>query len=182
MKKIFPLLLLLWVSFTPSCFKVDMKPDEPKMPPLTTEGRNTFGCYINGEPWVAEVPFGAGFSGIRKIEARLNPLTGYFGISAKKTNSNRSIDQNMVVAIANIEGENVYQSYPIKLNWDENYNCDYIFFQLDTNFIHDIDIVKFDTISKIASGTFAYTLINQECNDTLKVTDGRFDVRFAIVE
>ena len=52
---IFPALLLL--IFTLSCCKEDPpKPSEEVLPPLTHEGKNTFGCKINGVNWVAKTP------------------------------------------------------------------------------------------------------------------------------
>ena len=39
-----------------SCKKEKVVEPEPDLPPLTTTGRMTFGCYVNGESWVAEVP------------------------------------------------------------------------------------------------------------------------------
>jgi len=52
-----------------------------------------------------------------------------------------------------------------------------------TNFANDsnnyLNLMRLDTISRIASGTFQFQLINPEDNaDTIKVTEGRFDVRY----
>ena len=75
MKNLYFLLLLSALCLAASCNKSDdeLPPPEPEpeLPAITTEGLNTVGCYINGEIWVAEVPFGAGLGGIRKIQSRI---------------------------------------------------------------------------------------------------------------
>jgi hypothetical protein len=30
-------------------------PQQQQLPPITTEGKNTFGCLVNGEVWLPEV-------------------------------------------------------------------------------------------------------------------------------
>ena len=40
-------------------------------------------------------------------------------------------------------------------------------------------LIRFDTISRIASGTFSVDLLNTDNNlDTVRIREGRFDVRF----
>ena len=41
-----------------------------------------------------------------------------------------------------------------------------------------IELVTFDGVRRIAAGRFAFTLSDPGCGDTLRVTNGRFDVRF----
>src|SRR5690606_7299743 len=114
------------------------------MPPLTTEGRNTFGCYINGEPWVADVPFGAGFSGVKKLEAFYHPIIVnppreyYFAIRARRTNKDGSLDQTIIIEIENVQDEGTYEIiFRDELYDDVNYNCIERFFELDTFSFHE---------------------------------------------
>jgi hypothetical protein len=39
------------LAMMPACRKHTETPDP--LPPATQEGKNTFGCYIDGKPWVA---------------------------------------------------------------------------------------------------------------------------------
>ena len=55
---------------------------------------------------------------------------------------------------------------------------DYVFYRLDTLSRITQSLTRFDLEMQIASGTFAFTAINDELMDTLVVTDGRFDVEF----
>src|SRR5690554_808835 len=52
----FWILLMSILLSASSCGKEKVVEPEPDLPPLTTTGRMTFGCYVNGEPWVAKVP------------------------------------------------------------------------------------------------------------------------------
>jgi hypothetical protein len=47
-------------------------------------------------------------------------------------------------------------------------------FRLDTLFEHNIEITYFDIEKNIISGKFSFT--GTSSNDTVKITDGRFDV------
>jgi len=49
MKNIFTVFLLVLCSLTFSNCK--KKKPQPDLPPITTTGENTFGCYIDGEPY-----------------------------------------------------------------------------------------------------------------------------------
>ena len=62
---------------------------------------------------------------------------------------------------------------PFRLTYDN-----YVFYRLDTLKPVDLAITHFDLTAQTASGTFAFTAINDELTDTLVVTNGRFDVEF----
>ena len=54
-------------------------------------------------------------------------------------------------------------------------SCDY---EVDTIQSGTMNILKFDTINFIISGTFEFTIGTSVC-DTIKITEGRFDLKFA---
>jgi len=186
MKKLFYFLLLSSICLAASCIKFEEEaPPEPTLPALTTEGLNTFGCYINGELWVAETPLFSEIAGIRRLEAFYHPILvnppreHYFAIRAKKTNEDGSLDQTIIIEIENVQDEGTFEIiYSDKFYRDINYSCSEKFFELDTISFNEVRLTRFDTLAKIASGTFSFTLINQECNETLKITEGRFDTSF----
>ena len=155
-------------------------PDNPlnpdpgnSLPPLTMEGKNTFGCLVNGEVWNAYVEqdvFGA-----QKINAQYEILPDWeaFGISATK----------------NIESENIYQVFILDIFYPKVGENSIVFdtrvftdfgncgdYHLDTLSTHTMTITKLDNIDFIVSGTFEFTVVNHDCPDTLRITDGRFDV------
>ncbi len=49
------------------------------------------------------------------------------------------------------------------------------FYRVDTLSPHVMTITKLDTINFTASGTFYFTAINDDCKDTIRVAEGRFD-------
>jgi len=183
------LLLISTVIFlAASCNKDDTPPPEPELPPLTTEGLNTLGCYINGEPWVAEIPPLSEITGLRHLEAFFHPVLvnppreNYLGMRAKRRNKDGSLSQTLIIELLNVQDEGIYNlTYSDKTYRDLSYNCSTQFFKLDTTTLHEVNLLKFDSVEifgsryKIAAGTFEFTAINHECKDTLRFTDGRFD-------
>jgi hypothetical protein len=188
MKKLCYLLLVSSISLTVSCIKFEeTPPSKPTLPPLTKEGLNTLGCFINNELWVAEIPPLSEITGIRHLEAFFHPQIAnpprenYFAFKARKTNQSGSLNQVMIAEIENVQSEGTYEIiYSKESYWnrhDDN-NCSEKYFKLDTFSLHEVILTRFDTLERIASGTFSFTLINQECSDTLKITSGRFDTQF----
>jgi len=184
MKKLFLLLcpfILIICCF--SCEKkislsipdIELPSEEPmteleKLPAITSEGANTFGCLINGEAWTPKGSFfanhnfdiyhGSVFNGvfIDMFRRKGNDLpTEYVTFGFRLVPNSMEIDtaQNVNFSL----GPFVCQEYDRSLNYNFN-------------------ITKLDRTNKIISGTFDFTLFVQEgeeCQDTLRVTDGRFD-------
>lgn len=68
----FPLIALLALLLL-ACKKdkaSDPAPVQPKLPPATQTGANTFGCYVNGKPFIQEQD-GVG----RLVGTQLNEIT-----------------------------------------------------------------------------------------------------------
>ena len=58
---------------------------------------------------------------------------------------------------------------------------DYIscgFYYLDTLSPRTINISCLNTSENIVSGTFQFTVIHFDCQDTIRVTEGRFDTKY----
>jgi hypothetical protein len=53
--------------------------------------------------------------------------------------------------------------------------CDY---EVDTNQTGIMNILRYDTINYIISGTFGFTIETTDC-DSIRITDGRFDLKYA---
>ena len=50
-------------------------------------------------------------------------------------------------------------------------------YDIDTTKTNYIDVIHFDTLNKIVSAKFELTVCNP-CNDTIRITEGRFDVKY----
>ena len=172
MKQIF-LISCCLLFFTVSCQK-------EKLPKLTQEGKNTFGCKINGKNWVPHG--GGGFSGI-------DPVNGGFfrdinTIYVRAYSENESVELYL---------ENVYRTGEYSLNFTtipmpDNLNPkSYGLYVVGNNNLRNlfitsasyqgkVTISNLDTTNKIVSGTFEFTG-GDDAGKTVKITDGRFDVK-----
>ncbi len=154
-------------------------PDPPdELPPATMTGANTFGCLVNGKVW--------------------RPYTENIWESAINAKHDRGwvdCDQLLVSGQRRYSAENELNgilNQVIILNvWcpklGENLlsppdgaflyfqDCGYSY-RIDTLSSYFMNITFIDTTNNIASGTFEFTAIHDECQDTVRITEGRFDV------
>lgn len=182
-----PLLLIFLCSLLigSSCRK--HKPVDPvsQLPPETQTGANTFGCLVNGQVFK---PGGNSLSGPNLSSVYqylyLNSLNGYvFSVNAadKKDPCDikqigfrfDSISMNVGTYLLTLmqkgKGGGGYQLLKCSQTFEEFLTNDQVAGQLN--------LKKFDTINQIASGTFWFNAVNPN-GDTVKITDGRFDVRY----
>jgi len=148
------------------------------LPPVTTIGANTFGCYVDGKLWL---PFGS----LMTPAIAGNIGGGYINISGAR----RHIDEpSSTISIIINNGVHdtglyklsfisdsvgrVYYYYEIKPNYDSN------LYYVDTFHIGSLHILRLDSINHIMSGTFYFDAYNKYLNKTVKITDGRFDYRY----
>ena len=158
------------------------QPQPQQLPPITTEGKNTFGCLVNGEVWLPEV---------KPSQMFVYPLTSSydnigFRIDARKRIENL-VFQKISMQIINLNDIGIYY-----LNSNSSIGSSGSFFNslidclyiTDTLQIGKVEILKLDIPNKIISGTFEMNFYksdiwgNPDC-DTIYITDGRFDVKFA---
>ena len=175
MPKSYLYFLMLLIFTITACFS-DEDPlftsAERSLPAITTEGLNTFGCYIDGElfgpldsPGFAQDPIDAWHT--------LSPTFSFQVICTqfdKEISSRKVLD---LTAIFESEGTYPLRYQAIFDNDDLEWGGGYF---LDTLSSHSIEILRFDAAEAIVSGTFHFTAIAQNYSDTIKVTDGRFDV------
>lgn len=167
------LLLFILVSFISSC----KKEDNDGLPAATQEGRNTFGCKVNGQVWL---PFNNDWKG--------NKLTGGFSarnecfIFAARYNSNSEtrilLNLNNIKSpilgkiIINSSTGNYFEYEDLTNNlYPKHYTTD----SLHTGYI---TFTKFDATSRTMSGTFEFEAVLDSGTETVKVTDGRFDLKY----
>src|SRR5687768_16795308 len=152
-----------------------------KLPKLTHEGKNTFGCKVNGKNWV---PRGGG--------GLLNPLDALSG------GFYRNINTIYIDALDNEEEieiylRDVFNTGEYALNFttvprpDNLYPKNYGLYTVSKNnatisyittaaHTGKVNILNRDTINKIVSGTFEFTAVNNN-GGTVKITEGRFDIK-----
>ncbi|NOQ74752.1 MAG: hypothetical protein GQ574_22250 [Crocinitomix sp.] len=179
-KKFFSVLMILFIFG--ACKKTpQIEPDLAlQLPELTQEGKNTAGCYLNNEIFVANVEPNTG--GAIALWASFDEVTNFFRMQATMETANDRLESiKMKSYLTDTIG-----TYPIFLNEGEEYegyvdysgaNCYYLH---DENNLGMIEIKFIDKEQNIISGLFSMDLINTDCssNAVLKITGGRFDIKY----
>ena len=162
-----------------------------QLPPETQTGANTFGCLIDGKPFV---PTGTGsftypdYPVIGGYKGALPPI--YYNRSNVYVSARQpyfSID----LYIRNVNTVGIY-----KLNFDTNPSPNALYPQNYGNYTYatsttkeqmcitkssiytgQVEITKADTTNGIVSGRFSFKAINTTTGKIVDITDGRFDVQ-----
>ncbi len=190
MKKVQQLLLFSTLLLTLSACKKDYPPEtsnEPVLPPMTHEGLNTFGCYIDGELFVANE--GESVWAIPAVSGSFDEETRYLKIQGTRyredilENQEAGDDVRFRSYILNLEDSydfNVSEDFTrgYTNTWDSD-ECDYFYIDYISN-LGKLTITYLNEEKNIIAGTFYMTLINPDCEgDTvMNITDGRFDFRY----
>ena len=176
--KIFFLAGLIAITFG-SCEKGLLQNDNsiPGLPPATETGAGTLGFLLNGVPWVP-----GGNTGTLNLSIRLDTALNdnRFIIEAS-----RSVSQNYTEFKMSFR-TNINFSFPGMINpsrfgfvsFKDEDNC-----TRSTNGVSNISntsisISKNDKTNKIVSGAFECTILNPACGETIKITKGRFDMKY----
>ena len=169
MKKLF---LVLLTTFASSCCNKDEdKTPLEQLPPATQTGAGTFGCLVNGLPYVDN-------SGNFNCFYQLINGQYYFSISA---NFNKVI-KGIGLGSQEIELSegNIYQL--IETN-SGNFSAD-IYIDANNNFETssispgNIIIKKLDFLNNIVSANFEFTVTEPNTGKIYNITNGRFDALF----
>ena len=189
------LFFLTILSFI-GCSK-DNAPGKPPetIPPATTSGANTAGCYINGKLLLPKnndqaiggpLIFGLWYN---RGNSFGNPLfNDYFAISIE---NHRDLEGDEIYIHFNqmVQGVGTYilgQSNGNRYTASPNNNhvvlergvkSGNIQTYLSSPTSGSIEVTRFDWASKIISGTFTFSLYNvNNPSDIIQVTEGRFDI------
>ncbi|NDK56371.1 DUF6252 family protein [Pontibacter fetidus] len=176
-------LLLIFLSF--SCKKLLVNPKD-KLPPATQVGKNTFGCVINKEPYIASETI---FGHVSPVRATYYPSgketqkEAYLVIQGIDARYDLPIAGDLGIQMVGVTGEGTYQL--ISQKCEEYYKCDHVFyFNSDDNTTYEatsgkLVITKFDKVQQIISGTFEFEAAASN-NRKVKVTAGRFDIKYSV--
>jgi hypothetical protein len=179
------MLLFVLISTFANCKKTETPLTElGKLPPITQTGANTFGCLVDGVAWLPNGRKSDGWLGEPNIEVYINLNLNYrtFGIHAGKyngINSMISFGTSKILQIgeykfdfANIDNE-VFFDYN-KNTWGGSIVEYSIPYESLTYRKGKFVISKLDNI---VSGTFEIELCKPNSTDTIRITNGRFDVK-----
>ena len=172
MRKVKIVCFLILLPLLSSCFLFD---DAETLPDKTETGRNSFGCYVNGELVQirhtqlsrAETQgdfFFIRFSNTVDNQLYADPLKNFSFRITKK------IEEDVAYDLTDIDFYNVTYTDFI----DAQPNCTY---QKTDVIKGNITFSKIDRINYIISGTFEFEASTQNCV-AINVTEGRFDMKY----
>jgi hypothetical protein len=151
-----------------------------ELPPPTQTGANTLSFTLDGQSWKPQGQIGVSANLAIDIDFGFN--NGILGITAYRYVSGKREDFGI-----GIRDSLNFMSFPKNLTLgrgtlanarfaNDNCNCDFY----DTSIFRggNLNITKLDKINKIISGTFNVILYKVGCSDTIKITDGRFDMKY----
>jgi len=175
MKKLLIIFLPFYFLAINACSNDD-KPENPvdALPPITQTGENTFACLVNGKPFFSS----------RERRAFYTFADGAYtlGISGSRTDDIGLRSVNLV-ALDIVEGV-TEGSFPLTTRASNGYSARYTVgggIDLDVGTTDEapgvLNITRFDLQEFIVSGTFEFTVEDDEGN-VYEITDGRFDLKF----
>ncbi|SFQ82701.1 DUF6252 family protein [Hymenobacter arizonensis] len=162
-----PLLALVLMSQC-QLKKSDPQPLEPKLPPITQNGSNTIGFRVDGQVWLPKGSFNfpswkAYYSG-KMFYITANRVGGdtrdQFGIGIDPLQPGTAqfdlAERNGVIAAFS------------PLNDD---------FRVLAPGEGTLRFTRLDTVARIVAGTFEFEAVSATTGKTVRITDGRFDLR-----
>lgn len=171
---LYSLLLLALITQVSSCNLFESVSKKEELPPITQEGKNTFGCLVNGKVWLPK-----GYDGTANINLSYDPnfAGGSFNLSAYRIDSDRKQDILIGSDSLKVVGNFNFNSKdsPLALFFDTGTKCSY---NEPNDYLQGkLQIRRLDVTNRIIAGTFHFTAYKQNC-DSIKVTQGRFDKKF----
>ena len=163
--------------------KKDKQTELEKLPPITQNGANTFGCLINGRAYIPK-----GYSGnMPNYYVLADPGFSDGDLSIRTYSVNGNLYEGIAINSDSIKQIGTYlindtgrtRIILLKSTADlGSYYCDISYTgYYQRNGI--LKITKYDMQNGIISGEFAVSMVNRDCGygDTIKITEGRFDYK-----
>lgn len=182
--KIYTIVLLTIFASTllaASCKKTETQLTElQKLPSATQTGANTFGCLVDGVAWL---PNGSKpQTGGPNIQLYVDPTFqgGAFYVTGHQY---KNFQSQITFGSGGCTNGGLYDvSLPLQAisytRFLNNVNtCQFSSSNSGSFRKGFFNITRYDLANGIFSGTFEFTIKSQGCGDTIRVTDGRFDVK-----
>ncbi len=164
--------ILLIIPFLSMLLAASCKKDD--LPKATQSGANTMAAKVDGKVWQKKACTSC-IGGGSALEINYDDRN-FFGVSGQ----NR--DQNILVTfvITSLKSTRTYELTSQNLNYAQIYSSnDHKTYYTSTSNTGQVNITKLDLENHIISGTFNFTAEDENNPaNTIKVTDGRFDVKF----
>ncbi|WP_125917017.1 hypothetical protein [Hymenobacter coccineus] len=151
------------------------------LPAETQTGTGTFGCLVNGKAYTTAscIKCNGDWQGINTlaINGNTNANSDFHGelfTASMLINGTLRSGQNFNLATLQ-QSPNPTNNQFVANAVAGSKPCVY-----EGNYVKTgrVELTKFDGVARVAAGRFAFTLYEPGGCDTLRVTDGRFDVKF----
>jgi len=151
------------------------------LPPATQEGKNTLGFVLNGEPWT---PKGSNGTANLSIDFDEGYNNGVLGIVAYRTKSASDKTQFILGIHDSLKLKtapftlSIYKKSIGALSYSTKDGCSLNHYDTTIYETGKISITKLDRASRIVAGTFEAVLYKNICGDSIRITSGRFDMKY----
>ena len=161
--------LIITVLFLSSCelFNDDNDTSD-QLPEATQTGENTFGCLINGKPFVV--------TNTSQQTAIYQQGQLQFGVNIGVGNNDETIAFNLVNPLMVGESYNLTEN-DYKAGYTKRIGDKICIYQFEKTFEGSIIFTKIDLNNYIISGRFSFSTKKIGCED-IKITDGVFDLKY----
>ena len=166
------LFLLLPLLLAPSCADDDELTPLDQLPPATQTGENIVACLIDGEPWINDENRTGEVNISAFYDDRFNTIT---------INSTKSISDYTYSALG-------FRIVPPKIGFQDINPFSIVYTKTTSTNSNDylitgstfcfVNITHLGIEERIIAGTFEGIIVSENINDTIAITDGRFDVTF----
>ena len=170
---------LCFLFITANSCKKDKPTEIEKLPAATQTGANTYGCLVNGK---AFLPYtNCSFICDPPLQFTYNP--GRFGGQFAVRVENSVFKSTIIFGLDSVitAGRFNYSQInnkSVRFSYRPSNNVCILSTIIDSQVSATgyVDILKFDLLQGIISGTFEFTLSKTGC-ETINITDGRFDAK-----
>ena len=190
MKNHFIYLILVGVMIS-GCLKFNIEPSKPReLPPLTHDGLNVFGCYVDGELMTGRNIY-VSFNHIRP--EMNDSLAMSFEIEDKQSKYHIRIDMFNKIkgpgkySLAQMYSRGTQQGNHKSVSANlQNRKGETIAYICNSDMYGELNIMSYDMQTQKMSGTFEFdavfnwswnTTLNAHNVDTVRVRQGRFDYK-----
>lgn len=173
MKRFSYIMIFILLTGCESCDDIiNPKTELKKLPPATQIGENTFGCLINGNVWTHLSNSSQG-----GVFMDLQNSTNTVGVNIYADNYKEN--NGITISIFDDPTLKINKQYDLKdikfltqYSWHNDLKiCTY-----DSILTGSITLSRFDISYRIISGVFDFKAYSEDCEDSIVLTSGRFDL------
>lgn len=174
-KQLFIALAAFITSTSLSCQK-----EKDDLPKATEDGKNTFGCKIDGKLFIPEKTIT--YPAMPPLRSFYGESDGYFElrVSEDTDEANNGLQRYMIFKLYNLEigGNTLNEENKVLVIISEGDQSDNRY-ETNTTIGGTLNITRLDTVANIISGTFTFNAgLISDNSKILSVTEGRFDVTY----